>query len=465
MNRSHALTVSALGTLLTLVAFTAPLATLNATASTLGADTAGRTWILSSMAIGLGAALLSSGTISDDFGRRRTFVIGCVVLALGSLACALAPTTQVFIGARVVQGLGGAAIVAASLGIIAHAFPPGPERAAASGVWGASVGGGIALGPLVSATLDRFANWRDAYWLLLVAVVILAVVAVRAVEESRAENRRGLDLTGTVLLAAGVSTLLATLVEGRQGWVQVHVAVLAAAAAILLVLFVVVESRSATAMLDLGLFRQPPFVAATVAALATGAGIIALMSYMGAFLGGALGISALGGAFLLFAWSGSSVVTALLARRIPPRFGGRPQLAVGLVGVAVGQLALVGITAESTWVRFLPGLLIAGVASGVLNAALGREAVASVPAGRGGLGSGANNTARYVGSAIGVTVVAVIAARPGTGPAVAASLATGWNHAALVTAVISLVGAAAVFWAHRATRERTSIPSTSAVTT
>ena len=204
--------------------------------------------------------------------------------------------------------------------------------------------------------------------------------------------------------------------------------------------FVVVERRGSAPMLDLALFRHPPFVAATVAALATGAGVIALTSYLPGFAGRALGISAMSASLLMLLWSGTSVVTALLARRIPPRVSGRTQLAVGLVGVGLGQLLQFGVLVDSTWVRFVPGLLVAGVASGVLNAALGREAVASVPPGRGSVGSGANNTARYVGSAVGVTVVSVIAA----GGATPSGLVDGWNQAALVTAAVSVLGAVVV---------------------
>jgi hypothetical protein len=146
-------------------------------------------------------------------------------------------------------------------------------------------------------------------------------------------------------------------------------------------------------------------------------------------------------------------VFALAARRLPAAWSGRAQLAGGLVVVAAGQLALSGITPGSSWARFLPGLVVAGVGSGVLNAALGREAVASVPPGRGGMGSGANNTARYLGSSIGVTLVAVVVAAhavPGSG---ASGLVAGWNVAAWVTAGISLVGAGIV-WATTVTDRR-----------
>jgi MFS family permease len=429
------LTVAGLGTMLTLVAFTAPLAILNATATSLGADTAGRIWILSSMSVGLGAVLLSTGTIADDYGRRRTFVAGMLVLALASFLAALAPQTSMFVFARVLQGVGGAAVIASSLGLIAHAFAPGPARAAASGVWGAAVGAGIAVGPLVAAGFDRLADWRDTYWLLGAAVLAVAVAARVLVGESRSDRPRGLDLPGVVTLGVGISALLAALVEGRLGWTRPTVLVLAVLAVLALALFVLVQARVAAPMLEPSLWRQPAFAVATGAAFATGAGVLGLMPYLAGFLEAALRIPATTGAVLFLAWSGTSVLSALLARRIPARVSGRVQLAIGLLGVAAGQLALGGVAADSTWVRFVPGLLGAGVASGILNAALGREAVASVPAGRSGMGSGANNTARYVGSAIGVTVVAVIVAGA-PGGAIA-----GWNLAVLVTAAISISGA------------------------
>src|SRR5689334_12614832 len=126
-----------LGTLAVLVAFTAPLANLNQTAAGLAAGPSGRTWVLSSMSIGLGAFLLTAGRVADDFGRRRTFVAGSVVLAAGSVVAALTPDVEVFVLARVVQGVGGAAVIAAGLGMLATAFPDPLARARATGLWGA----------------------------------------------------------------------------------------------------------------------------------------------------------------------------------------------------------------------------------------------------------------------------------------------------------------------------------------
>ena len=432
------LLTASLGTLVTLVAFTAPLATVNLTVAGLGAGTSGRTWILSSMSIGLGAFLLTAGRVADDFGRRRTFVAGAVVLAGGALLGAVSPEVVTFVIARVVQGVGGAAMVAAGLGMIAATFPDPHERAHATGVWGASVGAGIALGPLLSAGLAKVGSWRDVYAVLVAAGVVLALTARRC-EESRVGHRARLDVPGVVLLALGMGAGLAGLTEGREGWGRPLVVALLAAGIVLLVAFVVVEQRSDHAMLDLALFRRPAFAAVTLAAVATGGGIIALLSYLSGFVGVALGLSSWTASWLMLAWSGPSVVTALAARRLPAGWSGRARMSVALVVIGAGQLLLWHIVPGDGAARFVPGLLVAGLGSGVLNAALGRESVASVPAGQGGLGSGANNTARYLGSALGVTIVSVVAAPSGV--ATAATLTDGWNRAVLVTLAVSLLGA------------------------
>jgi MFS family permease len=432
---------ASLGTLLAMVAFTAPLSTVNPTVAGLDAGVAGRTWILSSMSIGLGAFLLTAGRVADDYGRRRTFVAGALVLAAGAVVSAMATDVVVFVLARFAQGVGAAALVAASLGMLAATFPDPRRRAHATGVWGASLGAGIAVGPLLSSGLTLWHSWRDVYVVLVAAGVGLAVTS-RGCDESRGAGRARLDLPGVTLLALGMSSLLAGLTEGREGWGRPLVVGLLAAGVVLLAGFVAVELGSDHPMLDLDLFRRPAFAAVTLAAVANGAGVIALLSYLSGFLGVGYGRSAWSAAWLMLVWSAPSVVTALAARRLPEHWTGRGRMAGALVLMGVGLLLLSGLTEGSGPERFVPGLFVAGVGSGFLNAALGRESVASVPAGQGGLGSGANNTARDLGSALGVTVVSIVAAPSGVPDA--GSLIAGWNEAAIVTAAVSLVGALAV---------------------
>jgi predicted MFS family arabinose efflux permease len=206
----------------------------------------------------------------------------------------------------------------------------------------------------------------------------------------------------------------------------------------MLLAFVAVERRSDHPMLDLGLFRRPDFAAVNLAGLATGAGIIALMSYLSGFVVAGLGIAATTAAWMMLAWSLPSVITAFAARRLPETWTGRGRMGVALAVIALGQLTLLTVSTESGAWQLVPGLLLAGVATGVLNAAMGRESTTSVPPGSAGLGSGANNTARYLGSAVGVTLVSVVAAPAGA--VTAAGLVDGWHRAVLVTGTASLLG-------------------------
>jgi Na+/melibiose symporter-like transporter len=239
----------------------------------------------------------------------------------------------------------------------------------------------------------------------------------------------------------------------QSGWNQPTVIALVALGSALVVAFVAVERRLKHPMLDLALFGRADFVGATVAALAFGLGVLALTSLVPTVLERGMGEGAVLASVVLLAWSATSVLSALGVRWLPERASPRARLVAGLVGCAAGQLALAGLSPDSSVLRLLPGLLVAGAANGVLNAALGRQAVASVPAERAAMGSGANNTARYVGSAIGITLVTVLLTRPGAAPG-AAGVLSGWNIAVLLTVGFSVVGALVVLLA----RERTTKP-------
>ena len=223
---------------------------------------------------------------------------------------------------------------------------------------------------------------------------------------------------------------------------------LAGLAALALAGFVAVEQRVAEPALDLALLRRPPFAAATLAALVTGLGCLGLFSFLPTVLQRGMGTSLLVAVLLVGLWAVVSAVTALQARRLPLGLSGRARLVAGLLGVAAGELMLLGLQAGSTPWRLVPGVVVVGVAYGLLNATLGREAVASVPADRTSTGSGANNTARYVGSAVGVSVVVVLATRGD-------DLLAGWTAAVLVTATTCVLGALGVL----ACRPRGALPA------
>ncbi|RJQ73878.1 MFS transporter [Pseudonocardiaceae bacterium YIM PH 21723] len=403
------------------------MATVRIIGGALHAGTAGQTWILGSISIGLAAFLLAAGALADDYGRRRVFVLGALVLALGSVVSAVAPNVTVFVLGRIIQGMGSAAILAASLGLIGHEFPSGPERAHATGLWGAAVGGGIFLGPLLTSLIGG--DWSVSYWLIAVVSVALALWANAALVESRSHTPRRVDLPGVITLGSGIAFLVAALTEGRGGWFRTEVLLFLLAAVILLGLFVIAERRSAEPMLDLGLLRRPAFLASVLGALVTGIAVIGLMSYLPGATQRTLGFSPLGSAVILGVWSGLSFVVALQSKKLIHRIGIRHQLAGGLVLCAIGALFLIGIGPSAIW-RLVLGLAIAGVGSGFVNASLAGLAVQSVPAGQVSMGSGANNTARYLGSSLGIAVIVGIGAL---------------TPAAIVSAVVAVLGAVAVY--------------------
>jgi predicted MFS family arabinose efflux permease len=223
------------------------------------------------------------------------------------------------------------------------------------------------------------------------------------------------------------------------------VGALLGAAVVLGAAFVAVERRSSAPMIELALLRRPPFLAATGGALFTGLAVIGLFSYLPTVLQQTIGLSPLATAWLFALWSGVALLTAVQSRRLAHLLAARHQLAAGFLLSALGTVALLGGAGGGSWERLLPGLFVAGSGVGLLNAALPRVAVESVPAERAAMGSGANNTARYIGSAAGVALtVAVSTAGQGGGGDPTSSLAAGADRALLVACGLALAGAVTV---------------------
>jgi MFS family permease len=439
MGRSRTLGVVGFGTFLALMAYTAPLASLPAIAADLGAGVSASSWIVASMSVGFAVALVPTGALGDDIGRRRVFTAGAVVLALSSALGAVAPDAWVLVAARIVQGLGAAAVLACGLALIGAAYPAGPARAGAMAWWGAMFGAGVAVGPVLMAVVELGTSWRVTYGVLALLGLGLALAGPALLTESTLGRRRGVDPVGALVLAAGLGCLLSGLTEGRQGWGRPVVPVLLVAAVVLLAAFAAHQLRARAPMIDLREFRWPRLLSATVGAFATGLGVIAITSYTPTLLQRGLGEGTLLSAVLLLAWSATSSVAALGVRVLPERWTGTARLAAGLVVIGAGLAALSGLRTDSPAGRLVAGLVVAGIGTGVVTATLGREAVASMPPDRAGTGSGINNTSRYVGAALGVTIVAALAtgSRPET-------LLPGWNAACWVCAAASVLGAAAV---------------------
>ncbi|MFD0436442.1 MFS transporter [Streptomyces chartreusis] len=434
-NRRATLALTSAATAVALMTYTAPMVTLPQTAAALHTPLSAQAWLLNGTPLGLAALLLVAGSLADDYGRRRIFVAGTFALGITTALGALTTNTWLFTLARITQGGASAALLASSLGLIVHAFPDPRGRLHATGVWGAFVSGGIALGPVVTGAIP---NWRLAYGVLAAAALIVAALSTRALSESRAPRGGRPDLAGAVTFGLALVSLVAALTLGRDGWLRAPVGLLLLAAVALLGLFVVMERRTATPMIDLSLLRRPRFLASSAGGLFTGLAVIGLFSFLPALLQQTLGLSAMDTAWLFLLWSGLSFAVALQARRLGGRVSPRIQLAIGFVLHAGGTLAMLGAIGAGSWPRLLPGLLIAGVGSGLLNAALPLLSVESVPPQRAAMGSGAQQTFRYIGSCAGVALTIALATSSAGG------LARGADIAMLVSAGLALLAAVGV---------------------
>ncbi|MER5595854.1 MFS transporter [Streptomyces sp. NPDC002265] len=428
------LALTSAATAVALMTYTAPTVTLPDLAADLHTAPSAQAWLLNGTPLGLAALLLVAGSLADDYGRRRIFVAGTLALGLTTALGALAGSTWLFTLARVAQGAASAALLASSLGLLVHAFPTPRGRLHATGVWGAFVSGGIAVGPLLTGALP---DWRLGYAVLATAALVVAGLSARTLTESRAPRGGRPDLLGAVTFGLALVALVAALTLGRDGWLRAPVGLLLAAFVLLTGAFTLVERRSATPMIDLALLRRPRFLASSAGGLFTGLAVIGLFSFLPTLLQRSLGLSPLETAWLFLLWSGLSFTVALQARRLAGRMASRHQLVLGFMLHAVGVLAMLGALDAGSWPRLLPGLLIAGVGSGLLNAALPLLSVESVPAQRAAMGSGAQQTFRYIGSCAGVALTIAIATSAG-------SLAHGADIAMVVSAVLAAVGAVSV---------------------
>ncbi|MER5545109.1 MFS transporter [Streptomyces sp. NPDC002589] len=428
------LALTSAATAVTLMTYTAPMVTLPDTAAALHTPLSGQAWLLNGTPLGLAALLLVAGSLADDYGRRRIFLGGTLALGLTTALGALTTSTWQFTLARIAQGAASAAILASSLGLLVAAFPAPRGRLHATGVWGAFVSGGIAVGPLIAGGLP---TWRVAYGVLGAAALVVAALGTRALTESRAPRGGRPDVLGALTFGLALVALVAALTLGRDGWLRAPVGLLFAAAVVLMALFVAVERRTGTPMIDLGLLRHTPFLASAAGGLFTGLAVIAPFSFLPALIQQTLRLSPVDTAWLLLLWSGLSFTVALQVKHLAGRIAPRTQLAVGFALHAVGVLTMLGAIGSGSWTRLLPGLIVGGVGSGLLNGALPLLAVDSVPRERAAMGSGAQQTFRYIGSSAGVALTIALATSSG-------NLAHGANIALLVSAGLAAVGAASV---------------------
>ena len=365
-------------------------------------------WVVDAYALTLAATMLNAGSLGDLLGRKRVFLVAIALFTIASTLCGAAQSPAWLIIARGAQGIGGAGMFAVSLAIITQEFH-GRERGTAFGIWGATVGMAVAIGPLVGGALTTYVGWR---WIFFVNIPIgIACVAggLRELHETRDEGRGGMDVPGLVTLTSGLFALVLGLLRGNDwGWSSGRVVGLFAAGAVLLLAFGFAELRQASPMFDLRLFRVPTFTGAQITAFAISSGMFAQFLYLALYLESVLGHSAVWAGVRFLPLSLVSFVVAPIAGRLSARIPVRFLLGGGLATVGVSLLLMWNIKLGSGWTTLLPGFIVGGIGIGLVNAPLASTAVSVVEPRRAGMASGINNTFRQVGIATGIAALGAI---------------------------------------------------------
>ncbi len=374
----------------------------------LGASLSSLQWVVDAYSLTLAAFLLTAGSLGDRLGRRRVFTIGFAIFTFASFLCGIAGDPTLLNLARGLQGVGGAGMFATSLALIGQEFH-GKDRATAFGVWGATIGGAVAIGPLVGGVITEHLGWE---WIFFVNVPIgLMAIALteRKLANVAAQDPERIDLPGLIAFSLALFLLIFGLIRGNpDGWGSVTILASLIGSALLLAAFLAIEARSSHPMLDLNLFRKPAFNGVSAVAFGLSAGMFAMFLYLTIYLQGVQDFSPLEAGLRFLPLTVLSFIASPIAGSLSHRIPIRVLLGLGLGLVGVGLLLMHGIDAESSVSALLPGFLLAGIGIGTANPGIGQAAIAVVPVEKAGMGSGINTTFRQVGIATGVASLGAI---------------------------------------------------------
>jgi len=409
----------------------------------LHAGTAGLQWVLTGYLITLSALLLLGGSLGDVFGRRRVFLIGAAWFAAASALCAAAPDLTVLVGARALQGVGGALLVPGSLAIIEASFVA-DDRGRAIGAWTGLGGVATAVGPLVGGWMVTAVSWRLIFLLNLPLAVVVAV-ASRHVPETRdpAADRR-LDVVGAGALVLGLAGLTYALIEGPG---PTGLSGVAAAAGIVgvgaIATFVVAERRGRHPMVPLSIFGSRQFSVSNVVTFVVYAALGGVLFLLAVDLQQVLGYSALAAGAALLPITVIMLALSSRAGQLAQRIGPRGPMTVGPVVIALGLLLMRRIGADTTYVGgVLPALIVFSLGLALTVAPLTTTVLSALPDHQAGVASGVNNAVARIGGLLAVAVLPALAGLTGAAYREPVRFSSGFHVAVTIGAGLCLVGAA-----------------------
>jgi len=374
----------------------------------LGASLAQLEWTVNAYTLTFAVLLLTGAALGDRFGRRRMFTIGVGIFTVASIAAALAPTGDLLVVARALQGIGAAIVTPLSLTILSEAVPA-DKRGLALGAWGAIAGLAIALGPLVGGAMVEGLNWQSIFWLNVPIGIVLVPLAAYVLRESYGPDAQ-IDVPGLGLASGGLFALVWALIHGNEeGWTSLGILGAFAAAAVLLVAFVAWEARTPSPMVPLRFFRNRAFSAANGVSLLMSFGLFGSIFLLAQFFQVAQGYSPLEAGLRTLPWTMMPIFVAPIAGVLSDRIGGRPLLFAGMVLMSAG-LAWVATIATPTvdYLALVPAFVLAGVGMSLFFAPTANLVLSAVRSEEEGRASGVNNTIREIGGVFGVAILASV---------------------------------------------------------
>jgi EmrB/QacA subfamily drug resistance transporter len=370
-------------------------------------------WVVSGYALTFGGFLLLGGRMGDLLGRRTFFMIGLGLFFVTSLWAGLANSDAMLIVARLAQGAAGAILAPSVFSIITVTFREGAERNKALGILGGIAGSGAAIGVLLGGVLTSYVGWEWIFFVNLpISAVALALVP-RYVRESRAEGlARNFDAAGAVTVTASLMALVYGLTQStNNGWTSATTIGALAASAVLMAVFLFIETRSSSPLVPLGIFRRRTLTGANVVGFMLGTMIFGIFFMLSLYMQQVLGFSAMQTGVGYLAVALTAVAAATASQALVTRLGVKPVLVVGKVLLGAGMIYFTQVSVDgSYWADLLPGFLLIGVGMGFSFVPISIAALAGVQGPEAGLASGLINTSQQIGGALGLAILATVAA-------------------------------------------------------
>jgi EmrB/QacA subfamily drug resistance transporter len=374
----------------------------------LGASIQSLEWTVNAYVLAYAVLLLTGAALGDRFGRKRMFVIGLSIFTAASAAAALAPSTDLLVAARAVQGAGAAILTPLTLTLLATAFPA-ERRGMAIGVWSGISGIAVAIGPLVGGAVVQGISWHWIFWINVPLGIILIPLAAGRLTESRGPSGK-LDLTGLALASTGTFGIVFALVRSQSlGWTSTTVLATLIGGAILLTAFVFWELRTVEPMLPMSFFAKRSFAVTNIVSLSMYFGMFGSIFFLSQYLQNVLHYTPFQAGLRLLVWTGATMVVAPLAGVFSERFGSRPFMFAGLLlqATGLGWYATM-VSTHLSYSHMIVPFIMAGAGMALVFAPSANAVLSSVRPDQAGQASGANNAIREVGGVLGVAILASV---------------------------------------------------------